>query len=183
MIKRLIVECGEVLSLVALPVLFILVALVEKVTLLFNLIMVYVEGTIVDVELSILDLTGGIRGLEANESECITIWTSFNTNFFYFTISFEEISYFLLFPRIWEVFDIKITSSFAGFIANSFTKFFLLTIIFLQSMFDNKFQTISHITIIKFLDSFFSTFWSIFFVDAFFIIIADKTELTKFVLL
>ena len=121
--------------------------------------------------------------LEANESECITIWTSFNTNFFYFTISFEEISYFLLFPRIWEVFDIKITSSFAGFIANSFTKFFLLTIIFLQSMFDNKFQTISHITIIKFLDSFFSTFWSIFFVDAFFIIIADKTELTKFVLL
>jgi hypothetical protein len=31
--------------------------------------MVYVEGTIVDVELSILDLTGGIRGLEANESE------------------------------------------------------------------------------------------------------------------
>ena len=69
MIKRLIVECGEVLSLVALPVLFILVALVEKVTLLFHLIMVYVEGTIVDVELSILDLTGGIRGLEANESE------------------------------------------------------------------------------------------------------------------
>ena len=121
--------------------------------------------------------------LEANESECITIWTSFNTDFFNFTISFEEISYFLLFPRIWEVFDIKITSSFAGFIANSFTKFFLLTIIFLQSMFDNKFQTISHITIIKFLDSFFSTFWSIFFVDAFFIIIADKTELTKFVLL
>ena len=121
--------------------------------------------------------------LEANESECITIWTSFNTDFFNFTISFEEISYFLLFPRIWEVFDIKITSSFAGFIANSFTKFFLLTIIFLQSMFDNKFQTISHITIIKFLDSFFSTFWSIFFVDAFFIIIADKTELAKFVLL
>ena len=119
--------------------------------------------------------------LEANESECITIWTSFNTNFFYFTISFEEISYFLLFPRIWEVFDIKITSSFAGFIANSFTKFFLLTIIFLQSMFDNKFQTISHITIIKFLDSFFSTFWSIFFVYTFWIIIADKTELTKFV--
>ena len=121
--------------------------------------------------------------LEANKSESITVWTSFNTNFFYFTISFEKISYFLLFPRIWEVFDIKITSSFAGFIANSFTKFFLLTIIFLQSMFDNKFQTISHITIIKFLDSFFSTFWSIFFVDAFFIIIADKTELTKFVLL
>ena len=121
--------------------------------------------------------------LEANKSESITVWTSFNANFFYFTISFEEISYFLLFPRIWEVFDIKITSSFAGFIANSFTKFFLLTIIFLQSMFDNKFQTISHITIIKFLDSFFSTFWSIFFVDAFFIIIADKTELTKFVLL
>lgn len=29
LIKRLIVECGEVLSLVALPVLFILVALVE----------------------------------------------------------------------------------------------------------------------------------------------------------
>ena len=123
--------------------------------------------------------------LEANQSEneSITIWTSSNTNTFYFTISFEEITYFLLFPRIWEVFDIKITSSFAGFIANSFTKFFLLTIIFLQSMFDNKFQTISHITIIKFLDSFFSTFWSIFFVDAFFIIIADKTELTKFVLL
>jgi hypothetical protein len=59
----------------------------------------------------------------------------------------------------------------------------LLTIIFLQSMFDNKFQTISHITIIKFLNSFFSAFWSIFFVYAFFIIIADKTELTKFVLL
>lgn len=69
LIKRLIVKCGEVLSLVALPVLFILVALVKKVTLLFHLIMVYVEGTIVDVELSILDLTGGIRGLEANESE------------------------------------------------------------------------------------------------------------------
>ena len=119
--------------------------------------------------------------LEANESECITIWTSFNTNFFYFTISFEEISYFLLFPRIWEVFDIKITSSFAGFKAKSITKFFLLTKFFLQSRFDNKFQTISHITTIQFLDSIFSTFWSIFFVDTFWIIIADKTELTKFV--
>ena len=119
--------------------------------------------------------------LEANESECITIWTSFNTNFFYFTISFEEISYFLLFPRIWEVFDIKITSSFAGFKAKSITKFFLLTKFFLQSRFDNKFKTISHITTIQFLDSIFSTFWSIFFVDTFWIIIADKTELTKFV--
>ena len=119
--------------------------------------------------------------LEANESECITIWTSFNTDFFNFTISFEEISYFLLFPRIWEVFDIKITSSFAGFKAKSITKFFLLTKFFLQSRFDNKFQTISHITTIQFLDSIFSTFWSIFFVDTFWIIIADKTELTKFV--
>jgi len=86
--------------------------------------------------------------LEANESECITIWTSFNTNFFYFTISFEEISYFLLFPRIWEVFNIKITSSFARFKAKSITKFFLLTKFFLQSRFDNKFQTVYHITTI-----------------------------------
>ena len=30
--------------------------------------------------------------LEANESESITIWTSINTNFFDFTIRFEEIS-------------------------------------------------------------------------------------------
>ena len=86
--------------------------------------------------------------LEANKSESITIWTSFNTNFFYFTISFEEISYFLLFPRIWEVFNIKITSSFARFKAKSITKFFLLTKFFLQSRFDNKFQTVSHITTI-----------------------------------
>ena len=121
--------------------------------------------------------------LEANQSEneSITIWTSSNTNTFYFTISFEEITYFLLFPRIWEVFDIKITSSFAGFKAKSITKFFLLTKFFLQSRFDNKFQTISHIMTIQFLDSIFSTFWSIFFVDTFWIIIADKTELTKFV--
>jgi hypothetical protein len=65
----LIVKCGEVLSLVALPVLFILVALVEEITLLFHLIMVDVKGTVVNVELSIFYLTGSIRGLKADESE------------------------------------------------------------------------------------------------------------------
>ena len=54
---------------VALPVLFILVALVEEVTLLFHLIMVDVMGTVVNVKLCILYLTGSIRGLEADESK------------------------------------------------------------------------------------------------------------------
>jgi hydroxymethylglutaryl-CoA lyase len=49
--------------------------------------------------------------LEANKSESITIWTSFNTNFFYFTISFEEISY-LGFPfSISETFQMRNTNS------------------------------------------------------------------------
>ena len=178
-------EATSFLGLIFIPIGFIFCSFNLYLSDLFDFIVVdrkHHTFNVMIVEIR-FGLSSIIWFLEANESECITIWTSFNTNFFYFTISFEEISYFLLFPRIWEVFDIKITSSFAGFIANSFTKFFLLTIIFLQSMFDNKFQTISHITIIKFLDSFFSTFWSVFFVDAFFIIIADKTELTKFVLL
>ena len=178
-------EATSFLGLIFIPISFVSCTFHLNLSYLFNFIVVdqkHLSFNIMIVKI-LFCLSSIIWFLEANESERITIWTSFNTNFFYFTISFEEISYFLLFPRIWEVFDIKITSSFAGFIANSFTKFFLLTIIFLQSMFDNKFQTISHITIIKFLDSFFSTFWSIFFVDAFFIIIADKTELTKFILL
>ena len=176
-------EATSLLRLIFVPISFISCSFHLDLSDLLDFIVVdqkHLTFNVMIVEI-LFGLSSIIWFLEANESECITIWTSFNTNFFYFTISFEEISYFLLFPRIWEVFDIKITSSFAGFKAKSITKFFLLTKFFLQSRFDNKFQTISHITTIQFLDSIFSTFWSIFFVDTFWIIIADKTELTKFV--
>ncbi len=143
-------EATGLLRLIFIPIGFIFCSFNLYLSDLFDFIVVDQKHLTFNVKIVeiLFGLSSIIWFLEANKSECITVWTSFNTDTFYFTISFEEISYFLLFPRIWEVFDIKITSSFAGFIAKSITKFFLLTIIFLQIMFDNKFQTVSHITTI-----------------------------------
>ena len=69
LISGLVVEAGEVLSLVALPVLLVLVGLVEEITLLLHLVVVDVEGSTVDVEVGGLNLGSGIGGLEANEGE------------------------------------------------------------------------------------------------------------------
>ena len=66
---RLIISLLEVLSLVALPVLLVLVAFVGEVTLLFHFVVVDVEGAVVYVELGILYLACSIRSLEADESE------------------------------------------------------------------------------------------------------------------
>ena len=145
-------EATSFLGLIFIPIGFIFCSFNLDLSYLFDFIEVdwkHHTFNVMIVEIG-FGLSSIIWLLEANqsESESITIWTSSNTNTFYFTISFEEISYFLLFPRIWEVFNIKITSSFARFKAKSITKFFLLTKFFLQSRFDNKFQTVSHITTI-----------------------------------
>ena len=58
----------DVISLVTLPVGFIFVLLVSKVTLLFHFVVVDVEGLTVDVVGSVLARGGCVRSLEANES-------------------------------------------------------------------------------------------------------------------
>lgn len=73
--------------------------------------MVYVEGTIVDMELSILDLTGGIRGLEANECEwALVILLSEKFKRLDFTVLLEEVSKVFLCCFREEVLDIQVTS-------------------------------------------------------------------------
>lgn len=57
----------EVLSLVTLPILFIFSSLVNEITLSFHFIMIDVERTLVDMKISIFNLTCDIRSLETNK--------------------------------------------------------------------------------------------------------------------
>jgi len=59
----------EVFSLVALSVLLIVTFLVEGITLLLPIVAIDVEGSLVDVQISFLDLGSSFGGLKAHESE------------------------------------------------------------------------------------------------------------------
>jgi len=63
------VVLGNILGLVALPVLLVLVGLVQQVTLLLHLVVVDVERAAVKLELGVLDLGGSVGGLEAHEGK------------------------------------------------------------------------------------------------------------------
>ena len=65
----MIVELTEILSLIALPILLILVGLVEDITLLLHLVVIDVEGSLVDVQVGVLDLGSSVWGLKAHECE------------------------------------------------------------------------------------------------------------------
>ena len=65
----MIVELTEILSLIALPILLILVGLVEDITLLLHLVVIDVEGSLVDVQVGVLNLGSSVWGLKAHEGE------------------------------------------------------------------------------------------------------------------
>jgi hypothetical protein len=100
-----------VLSLVTLPVLFVLVTLISEVTLLFHFVVVNVERTVVKVELGILYLACSIRSLEANESEgTLVIFLSKKFKGLNLTVVLEEVSevFFSCFRE--EVLNIQVAS-------------------------------------------------------------------------
>ena len=111
LISGLVVEAGEVLSLVALPVLLVLVGLVEEITLLLHLVVVDVEGSTVDVEVGGLNLGSGIRGLEANEGEGgLVVFLAEELKGFDLSIVLEEVLKIILGGLSGKVLDVQVAS-------------------------------------------------------------------------
>jgi hypothetical protein len=86
-------ETTSLLSLIFVPISFISRTLHLDLSNLFDFIIVdqkHLTFNIMVMEI-LFGLSSIIWFLEANESKSITIWTRINTNFFDFTIRFEEI--------------------------------------------------------------------------------------------
>jgi hypothetical protein len=153
LVSGLVVEVGEVLSLVALPVLLILVGLVDEVTLLLHLVMVDVKGSTVDVQISVLDLGGGIRGLEANESEGrLVILLGEELKGLNLTVVLEQVSEVLLGGFSGKVLHVEIASLLGVLVLKGLVGEFLLALTLLKSGYAVKELTIVIVLVMHGLD-------------------------------
>ena len=179
---RLIISLGEVLSLVALPVLLVLVAFVGEVTLLFHFVVVDVKGAVVYVELGILYLACSIRSLEADESEgALVIFLSKKFEGLNLTVVLEEVSEVFFSCLREEILNIQVASLLWVLIFKGLVLEFLLSLALFKGRFNIKNFAINFF-VVHFLDCFGGTSGSILAVSWFCTAVANESVKTIVVL-
>ena len=154
LISGLVVEAGEVLSLVALPVLLVLVGLVEEIMLLPHLVVVDVEGSIVDVEVCRLNLGSGIGALEANKGEGrLVVLLAEELKGFDLTVLLEEVLKVILGGLGGEVLHVQVASLLGVLVLKGLVGEFLLTLALLESGLAVKELSVAHVLVVHGLDS------------------------------
>jgi len=113
--------------LVALPVLLVLVGLVEDVTLLLHLVVVDVEGALIDVQVGVFDLGSSVRGLKAHEGERrLVILLAEELEGLDLTVVREEVSEVFLGGLSREVLHVQVASLLRVLVLEGFMGQFLL---------------------------------------------------------
>jgi hypothetical protein len=183
LISGLVVEAGEVLSLVALPVLLVLVGLVEEITLLLHLVVVDVEGSTVDVEVGGLNLGSGIGGLEANEGEGgLVVLLAKELKGFDFTVVLEEVLKVILGGLGSEVLHVQVASLLGVLVLKGLVGEFLLTLALLESGLAVEELSVAHVLVVHGLNSLSCSLRSVLTVSTVSSTVADEGEGTDGVL-
>jgi hypothetical protein len=135
----------------------------------------------------LLGLSTGVWLFEADESVLVTrgilLWLK--SNVLELTIFGELLSNLSFSPAIWEVLNVKIDSLLGALVSDSFHEFFLFSLGFAESMSNVKLKSISswgHFSVHESIDGFVHTSWSIGLIFFSFVIIANETVLSNFIL-
>ena len=134
-----------------------------------------------------LSISTCFRVLEADKGMRVSTGTFFKSDIFNFSLSTvrENSSEILFSPVIWEILDVKIKSLFRSLISDGIHELLLCSLSLVQGLSNVKFETITHISVEKSFKCLVDTVWSIKLVFGFngiWLVIADKTKLSEFVL-
>lgn len=177
----MVIEALEVLSLVALPVLLVLVGLVEEVTLLLHLVVVDVEGSAVDVETCALNLGSSVGGLEANECEGrLVVLLTEELEGLDLSVVLEEVSEILLGGLGGEVLHVQVASLLGVLVLKGLVGEFLLTLTLLESRLTVE-ELAVEVLVVHSLDGFLGAAGSVLTVSAVGGAVADESEGTDLV--
>jgi len=172
----LIVELTEILSLIALPILLILVGLVEDITLLLHLVVIDVEGSLVDVQVGVLDLGSSVWGLKAHECERrLIVLLAKELEGFNLAVVLKKVSEVFLSGLSGKVLNVQVASLLWVLILKSLVGEFLLALTFLEAGLHVK-DPASVVFVVHSLDSLSSAIGSIFTVSNIITAVADEGE-------
>lgn len=177
------------LGLVFLEIRLVLDLLDLLVSDLLDLVMVDHEDLTI-MGLVVESLLGGCSSiwlLEANKGVGVSGLSFLKSDFFDLTILLEEISEVIISPGSWEVLDVEIASLLGGLVSNGVSGLLELSLSLLEGMSDVKLHFVTlgilaHNSVLELGDGLLAALWSIFLVLSVFVVIADKSILSDFVL-
>lgn len=154
-----VTKCTLVLSLIALKILLVFVCLVVHITVLFDLVMVNIQGSIVDVRQGGFGSGGLLRSLVANEGKGRLVWFLGFVELDGLDIAeFAEMGSQVSLVHVWwEAFDVKIASLLRVFVLESLMLEFSFTVCLTQGFSDVEFVAFDFSSV-HFSDSLFSCF-------------------------